>query len=468
MRSLLTASILLACSTWSLAAYSDSLSDIYQAAVQNDPTMRAAEAEFRVQSETKNIARGALLPQLNLNAGVAYANQKQVTNKPDEVISKALGTSETTGTSINAGLTLSQQLLNIGAWYNFKSGQQLSKQAQLKFVDNQQDLISRTVTAYFAVLRAQSNLASSVAEEKAMKQQLDQMQQRFDVGLVAITDVNEAQAAYDMANVGLIANQGRLQIAYQALSVLTGEEHEQVDSLATNFPISSPEPADMQEWVNMAMQNNITLQLAEAGVSAAEYQAKASKANHYPIIALQASISTSNLSGEREAYTLDTTSPTGVAKYKKDADVDNDNWSVGIGLSLPLYSGNAISAKRRQAYAQYDMAKEQTIGAERMVTQQTRSQFIAALTTMQTVAARKQAIVSTKSALDAIQAGYNVGTRNIVDVLNAQRNVFAAERDYANARYDYITSMIDLKYSAGILSPEDIHDLNEWTTAPAP
>lgn len=466
MRSLLTASILLACSTWSFAAYSDSLSDIYQAAVQNDPTMRAAEAEFRVQSETKNIARGALLPQLNFNAGIAYANQKQVTNKPDEVISKALGTSETTGTSINAGLTLSQQLLNMGAWYSFKGGQQLSKQAELQFIDNQQDLIGRTVSAYFGVLRAQSNLASSIAEEKAMKQQLDQMQQRFDVGLVAITDVNEAQAAYDMANVGLIANQGRLQIAYQALSVLTGENHDRVDNLADNFPISSPEPADMQEWVNMAMQNNITLQLAEAGVSAAEYQAKASKANHYPIIALQASITTSNLSGEREAYTL--AGSGGVAKYKNDADVDNDNWSVGIGLTVPLYSGNSISAKRRQAYAQYDMAKEQTIGAERMVTQQTRSQFIAALTTMQTVAARKQAIVSTKSALDAIQAGYNVGTRNIVDVLNAQRNVFAAERDYANARYDYITSMIDLKYVAGILSPEDIHGLNQWITAPAP
>src|SRR5690554_1186067 len=461
MRSLLTASILLACSTWSFAAYSDSLSDIYQAAVQNDPTMRAAEAEFRSQSESKNMARGALLPQLQLDVKYGYSDDETTAKRPKPTPSNPdTISSNSKGTQLSAGITLTQQLINIGSWYNFKSGKELTKQAELKFIDNQQDLISRTVTAYFDVLRSQSNLASSVAEEKAMKQQLDQMQQRFDVGLVAITDVNEAQAAYDMANVGLIANQGRLQIAYQALSILTGGQHDSLSSLAENFPIVSPEPADMQEWVNLAMQNNPSLKLAESSVSAAEFQAKAAKASHYPVLALQASATTSTMRGDREQL--------GGLVKQKDMKAESDTYSVGLGLSMPLYSGGAVGAKRRQAYAQYDMAKEQTVGAERMVTQQTRSQFIAALTTMQTVAARKQAIISTKSALDAIQAGYNVGTRNIVDVLNAQRNVFAAERDYANARYDYITSMIDLKYSAGILSPEDIHDLNEWTTAPAP
>lgn len=465
MRSLLTTSVFLACSTFALSTFADDLSEIYQAAVQNDPMMRAAEAEFRANSEAKNMARGALLPQLSLNAGVAYANQKQTTNKPDEIISKALGTSETRGTTLNVGLTLTQQLLNISSWYNFKSGKELTKQAQIKFVDNQQDLIARTVQAYFSVLRAESNLASSIAEEKAMKQQLDQMQQRFDVGLVAITDVNEAQAAYDMANVGLIANQGYLQIAYQALSLLTGGTHSKIDTLAEAFPVVSPEPADMQEWVNTALKNNPSVQLALSSESVAEYQAKAAKANHYPVVALQASVSKSNLSGDREAYTLDGTSVTGVAKYKKDADVDNDNWSVGIGLSVPLYSGGAVGAKRRQAYAQYDMAKENMVGTERIVTQQTRSQFITALTSMQTVSARKQAIVSAQSALDAIQAGYNVGTRNIVDVLNAQRGLFAAQRDYSNARYDYINSMIELKKYAGTLSPEDINTLNQWLVA---
>src|SRR5690554_6453585 len=457
MRSLLTASILLACSTWSFAAYSDSLSDIYQAAVQNDPTMRAAEAEFRSQSESKNMARGALLPQLQLDVKYGYSDDETTAKRPKPTPSNPdTISSNSKGTQLSAGITLTQQLINIGSWYNFKSGKELTKQAELKFIDNQQDLISRTVTAYFDVLRSQSNLASSVAEEKAMKQQLDQMQQRFDVGLVAITDVNEAQAAYDMANVGLIANQGRLQIAYQALSILTGGQHDSLSSLAENFPIVSPEPADMQEWVNLALQNNPSLKLAESGVTAAEYQAKAAKANHYPVLALQAKALKSHNKVEGQSFGED------IDKQ------ETEEYSIGIGLSMPLYSGGAVGAKRRQAYAQYDMAREQTVGAERMVTQQTRSQFIAALTTMQTVAARKQAIVSTKSALDAIQAGYNVGTRNIVDVLNAQRNVFAAERDYANARYDYITSMIDLKYSAGILSPEDIHDLNEWTTAPAP
>jgi len=455
MRSLLTASILLACSTWSFAAYSDSLSDIYQAAVENDPMMRAAEAEFRSQSESKNMARGALLPLLQLDAMVGYADRENTTTFKNPVPVSPNSKSKAKP-AMQASITLTQQLINIGAWYNFKSGKELSKQAELQFIDNQQDLISRTVTAYFDVLRAQSNLESSVAEEKAMKQQLDQMQQRFDVGLVAITDVNEAQAAYDMANVGLIANQGRLQIAYQALSILTGSQHDSINNLADNYPIVSPEPADMQEWVNLALQNNPSLKLAESGVTAAEYQAKAAKANHYPVLALQAKALKSHNKVEGKSFGED------IDKQ------ETEEYSIGIGLSMPLYSGGAVGAKRRQAYAQYDMAREQTVGAERMVTQQTRSQFIAALTTMQTVAARKQAIVSTKSALDAIQAGYNVGTRNIVDVLNAQRNVFAAERDYANARYDYITSMIDLKKSAGTLSPEDIHGLNEWIVSSEP
>lgn len=463
MRPLLTASVLLACSAWSFTALSDNLADVYQAAVENDPMMRAAEAEYRSQFENKNIARGALLPQLSLDASYGYADQDTEVKKPSDEFNKAMGTKNTYGTQWSVGLTLTQQLLNINSWYNFKSGKELSKQAEIKFIDNQQDLINRTVQAYFEVLRAHSNLSSSIAEEKAMKQQLDQMQQRFDVGLVAITDVNEAQAAYDMANVGLIANQGNLQIAYQALSVLTGKTYDTIDILAEDFPVVSPEPADMQEWVNKSLQNNPKILLAESGVSAAEYQAKAAKASHYPVLALQGKISTSATKGKQE-YGSDAVTNLGIEKKSK-SEIEQDNWSVGLGLSMPLYSGGAVGAKRRQAYAQYDMAKENTVGTERVVTQQTRSQFIAALTTMQTVSARKQAIVSAESALDAIQSGYDVGTRNIVDVLNAQRNLFAAQRDYHNARYDYINSMIELKYLAGILSPEDINHLSEWLVA---
>lgn len=451
MRSLLTTSVFLACSTFAISTYADDLSEIYQAAVQNDPMMRAAEAEFRANSEAKNMARGALLPQLSLSAGAALSDSK---TDPKDAANNFLK-SRDKGRQFNLGLTLSQQLINVSSWYNFKSGKELTNQAQIKFIDDQHDLINRTVQAYFTVLRAQSNLASSVAEEKAMKQQLDQMQQRFDVGLVAITDVNEAQAAYDMANVGLIANQGYLQIAYQALSLLTGKTHDKVSNLAEEFPITSPEPADMQEWVNIALKNNPSVQLAQSGENVAEYQAKAAKANHYPILALQANVSTANTKGDR----------TMIGTTLKDIEADTDSWNVGIGLSVPLYSGGAVGAKRRQAYAQYDMAKENMVGTERIVTQQTRSQFITALTSMQTVSARKQAIVSAQSALDAIQAGYNVGTRNIVDVLNAQRGLFAAQRDYSNARYDYINSMIELKKYAGTLSPEDINTLNQWLVA---
>lgn len=457
MRSLLNASVMLACTAWALSVHADNLNDIYQAAVQNDPVMRAAEAEYRANSEARNIARGALLPQIGLTAGIGYS----------EAESSAEGTSGNTSLNRSGneefqttqiGLSLSQQVFNLNAWYNFKSSKLLSRQAELALLDQQLDLLRRTTTAYFYVLRAHSNLASSVAEEKAMKQQLDQMQQRYDVGLVAITDVNEAQAAYDLSKVGLLTQQGNLKIAHEGLTILTSYNHESLDTLSDNFPITSPEPADMEQWVSMALENNTTLQSVKTAVETAEYRAKAARSNHLPVITLGANYAKSDSSGEQKDLL------TGISG---DIDsMDKESKSIGLSLSLPLFSGGTISANRRQAYAQYDMAKENLVSNERVVTQQTRAQFIAAVTNMQTVAARKQAIVSAKSALDAIQAGYNVGTRNIVDVLNAQRNLFAAERDYANSRYDYIISIVDLKYLAGTLTPDDLAALNEWMVAP--
>lgn len=464
MRFRLSASALLVFSALTANSYADNLKTIYEAAVENDPVMRAAEAQYRSQVETSNIARGALLPQIRFNAGATYADNDQEVTKAPDPLTELTGTSRTKGTNLSAGVTLTQQLLNLNSWYTFKGSKLVSQQAELEFIQNQQDLVRRTVTAYFAVLRAQSNLASSIAEEKAVKQQLDQMQQRFDVGLVAITDVNEAQAAYDMANVGLLANKGYLQIAYQALSVLTNQAHDKLDSLNEQFPVTVPEPADMDAWVNMSVENNPSLQVAKHSVTIAEYRAKAAKANHYPVIALNAGITKSENDGDREGYNVDLAANT-ITQETRAYGNEAQNASIGINLTVPLYSGGTISAQRRQAYAEYDMARESVTGNERSITQQTRSQFIAALTNMQTVSARKQAIVSAKSALDAIQAGYNVGTRNIVDVLNAQRNLFAAERDYANSRYDYILSIVELKYLAGTLSTEDIDLLNQWTLA---
>lgn len=459
LNSIITASVLLLGTTFaSLSSHAEDLQDIYQAAVENDPIMRAARAELRAGQENKKIARAALLPQLRFNASISK-NDSESETQTDDPVSSALATSSVDSTSESLGLTLSQQIFNLNSWYSFKSGSLSSRQAELEFINNQQELMRRTASAYFEVLRANNNLASSLAEEKAMKQQLDQMQQRFDVGLVAITDVHEARAAYDLARVNRISQEGNLKIAYEALTVLTGSSHSQLATLSDNFPISEPEPAGVDEWVNTAQANNVELKSARSSVEIAEYRAKASQANHYPVLALTGNYNESTSDGERLAI------DSSLLNTRREFETDSDSKSIALTLSVPLYSGGGVGAQRRQAWARYESARENMIGTQRSITQQTRSQYIAVLTQIQKVAAHQQAIVSAQSALDAIQAGYNVGTRNIVDVLNAQRNLFAAQRDYGNSRYDYILTMLDLKYVAGTLTPDDLEALNNWVVA---
>ena len=336
----------------------------------------------------------------------------------------------------------------MSAWYSFKGGKKLSELAEAEFAQSQQDLIYRTTDAYLDILRAQTNLESSIAEEAAVKQQLDQTQQRFDVGLVAITDVHESQAVYDITKVSRLVNEGSLETAYELLSILTNQRHSNIDALTDQLPITQPEPLQKDEWVAIAMTNNLSIKIAQLSSNAAQYNAKATKSNHYPVVSAAASYSDFHREGD-QFNIADVTS-------------DSEQTTIGLSVKLPLYSGGAISAQRRKAYADLDQTKDILALTTRTTKQLIRSYHIALLTSIQQVAARKQAIISNESALEAIQAGYSVGTRTVVDVLNAQRGLYAAQRDYANSRYDYILSLLKLKQAAGTLNPGDIENLNKW------
>ena len=425
-------------------SYAENLEQIYQLAVENDPIMRAAEASYRSQKEAKKQALGDLLPQVG--AEVSYTDLDNQFINPNAAAAEALAANKTTSTGWT--VSIRQQLINLTNWYTFRSSKRVTESAEIEFLSNQQALILRTIEAYLNILKAQDNLTSSLAEETAIKQQLDQTQQRFDVGLVAITEVHESQAAYDLAKVSRLTNQGALEVAYESMSLLTGQPHSLIQTLSPALPITSPEPDSKEQWEALAQQGNFELQKAEKAKEAAEFAAKAVKAGHYPTLSASFTHSENDIDGER--YTIE------VDGAEEETDL------FKISLLIPLYSGGKISSARRQAYADLDKANETLAGAKRRVTQQIRALHIAAMTQIQQVAARKQSITSTKSALEAIQAGYNVGTRNIVDVLTAQKNLFAAERDYANARYDYILRMIELKKAAGLLTPDDISNLNQW------
>ena len=418
----------------------DTLTAIYESAVQNDPVLRAARANFNADRENKNIARGALLPQLSISGDYT---QSELNDSSPIVGMGGLIDSDTTSYSAS----LNQAIFDMPSWYSFQSGKALSESARAQFAADQQSLIIRVSDAYFNVLRAYDNLQTRDAEERAIQRQLEQTRERFEVGLLPVTDVHEAQAVFDDAAVNSLEARGALNIAFEGLAVLTGQDHKVLAGLTENFAATNPEPLSNQEWVDFAVGNNFQLKVAELGKDAAYNSAKASAAARLPKVSGRVSYFDSDSDGTR---------------YTSPFESQQDGHSFVVSVTMPIWMGGSVDAQRRQAKQRSIASDEGYIATKRNTVQAARSLHQLVLTNTARVKARKQSITSADSALQATQAGYEVGTRNIVDVLVAQRTVYQARRNYSNARYDYILSMMRLKEVAGQLSPEDIYQLNAW------
>jgi outer membrane protein len=446
--------------TLSHSVLSDTLKDIYELALQNDAQLKASEAQFRANLQTEEKAFSQLLPQINASYDYEDNSSEGRSVQINPLTGQPVSPSNTISSDRDTtregyAVSLQQKIFDLNSWFTFKSGKAFSETARARFASEQQDLIVRVSEAYFNVLRAQDNLASIRAEEKAVQRQLEQTQQRFDVGLIAITDVHEARAAHDLIVVERLNGEGQLGIALEALTVITGQSHNNLWLLKEDFPVTNPQPETRSEWVDFALKGNYELKAAGYESDSALLQAKAAKANHYPIISGNIIYSDFSEDGKNTWGSI-----------KSDIDSTNENTMFGLKLTVPIYSGGGTSATRREAYEQYNAARELQTNTMRNTIQFTRSLHLLVITDAARVVARKQSITSTQSALDATQAGYEVGTRNVVDVLQAQRALYGSLRDYANARYDYVVDMMKLKKQAGILSPQDIYDLNNWLAAP--
>jgi len=410
-------------------ASAGSLKEIYHQALQNDPQLKIAEATFRANKEALPQARAGLLPSVNAQAGTTYTDSDQVDFN-------------------NHGYSVSliQPVFSASRWFAYQQGKTLDEQAQLQFDQAQQSLILRSVETYLNVLRAKSNLETAEAQERAIRRRLDQVNAQFEVGLIAITDVHEAQASYDNARVALIEAEGALDNSYEALERLTGLSTQEIDSLSEDYPIEGVEPATPDAWLEKALTDNLGLKLAQSSIEVARRSAQIAKSGHYPTVDLSAT-------------------------YDRDKGTPSSNdWNtskvVGLTLNVPLFSGGATSSKARQAYAQMDASTQTYDDARRGVTQATRSLLRNIKTNVQSVAARQQSIVSSKAALEATSEGFNVGTRNVVDVLTAEQALYAAQRDYANARFDYVLNLFTFKQQLGTLNPDDLYGLDEWLVKP--
>ena len=419
----------------------ENLLDIYNEALENDPTFKAAEYSYLADKEIVVQGRAALLPSITLSGSTNWNEYYQ-----DDVLQQEYN-------SFSKSARVSQPLFRLDTWFNFKRSKSLTNAAEAEFAYEQQNLILRTAELYFGVLRAIDNLNAAISEEKAIKKQLDQAQQRYEVGLSAITGVQEAQLAYDLSKAARINNEGNLFSAREALNALIGREIFSLDELGEDLQISSPFPNSKEDWVNLALKNNYQLKASYLRKDAAKSNARSAASNHLPKIDIVGSGSDSETNQfNYEGFSINgqgipVPAVTGRRYY-------------AIQLSVPIFQGGAVSSRRKQAYSQYNQADENTLFTERRIIQEVRSQFSNVNTLVANVNAQKQAVISATSALEATQVGYNVRTRNVVDLLQAEKNLYSAEKNLANAKYDYILANLRLALAAGTIDPGDIIEIN--------
>jgi outer membrane protein len=348
--------------------------------------------------------------------------------------------------------SLTQAIFDAPAWFGYKQGKKVSEQSAAEFSANQQEMMLRVATAYFDVLRAYDVLEAARSEEEALAKQLEQTQQRFEVGLTAITDVYDSRAAYDSSVARRLTAQDNLLSNFDALSILTGVHHETVAPLVANFTVAAPVPAERSAWVDFALSNNFDLKAARLAADASRYNARGAAAEHLPTL-------TGSLSYRKDISDGDTDATAFGETDNFPVDDEIESKIAAIRLDIPLYTGGRLSASRREARSLAFQAEDLRNLVERDTVQNARTLHRAVVTDVSRVEARQQAVISATSALDATQAGYEVGTRNIVDVLLAQRTLFQSKTDYANALYDYILNTLNLKRVAGLLAPDDLQQL---------
>jgi outer membrane protein len=431
------------CLLYNHVVQSESLIEIYELAKTNDLQYQSDIARFNANKEIKAISRSGLLPQISGGASYGW-DETDTTTKISANNSSLLNNDGTAQTdSLGYSVSLDQALINFSALNTYRSGKIQAAAAEVQLAADGQALIIRSTTAYFNVLNASALLKTSQATEKALETQLEQTRQRYEVGLISINDVLEAQAGYDSAFANRLTAEADLSIQFEALTVLTGRSHNSIATLKPNFTASSPAPNNIQVWIDAAQKDNLLLQVRKLGADSAVFDAKVEKANRYPELtgSVNYDYSDDDRSGGNQT--------------------ESDRIGAILNLRIPIYSGGGLSARQRQAAQNQLLAREQFLLTQRNTIQTTRALFLQVNNDIAQINARQQAVLSNEGALEATQAGYDAGTRDIVDVVNAQRNLFQAQRDYITTVYDYVINTLTLKQAAGTLSEVHVKELDK-------
>lgn len=435
MKKLLPILIGLSLTGFSAMSQAENLLQVYQQARLSNPDLRRSAADRDAAFEKINEARSPLLPQLGLGADYSYSNGYRDANGVN---------SNTT----SASLSLTQTIFDMSKWRQLTLQEKSAGIQDVTFQTDQQTLILNTATAYFNVLSAIDALSYTEAQKQAIYRQLDQTTQRFNVGLVAITDVQNARSQYDNVLANEVTARNNLDNALEQLRQVTGNYYPQLASLNVDA-FKTAKPDSVNNLLKEAENRNLALLQARLSQDLAREQIRLAESGHLPTVGLTAStgISDSSYSG----------SATNTAQYN-DSNVGQNK--VGINFSLPIYSGGAVNSQVKQAQYNFVGASEQLESAHRNVVQTVRSSFNNINASISSINAYKQAVVSAQSSLDATEAGYEVGTRTIVDVLDATTTLYNAKQQLSSARYNYLINQLNIKSALGTLNEQDLQILN--------
>ncbi|MBA3988598.1 MAG: outer membrane channel protein TolC [Idiomarina sp.] len=435
----------------SLTANATDLTDIYRMALENDPQLLRAAAERDAARSAIDVSRADWFPQINFTTGYSYRNQDNAVPAAEQLADPDFSRSGTSTTrSWGRQINLSQAVFNLGTWRATGIVEKQAYQQEVNYLLTRQQLMLRVTDAYFNVLLAMDSLEFARAEKRAIERQLDQTRQRFSVGLTAVTDVHEAQAQFDQAVAREIQAQNAVEIAYEALREITGRSHQNIHVLNTDmFEPVTPDPTTAREWVNVAYERNLELLISRSGLEIADQRIELARSGHYPTVSFTAS------------YNDDDTTTNGNRRNGV------NQTQAGFQMVIPLFSGGRTVASTEQARNDYVAISQTLEENRRAVERRVRSNYLDVVANISTIAALEQAVVSAESALNATQAGFEVGTRTIVDVLDSTRNLFNARRNLSEARYSYIQGILNLQQAAGTISEDALFAIND-ALRPAP
>ncbi len=439
MRALLTLSFALPLAAAQAGQGAD-LIEIYRAAQSADAVYAAARASWAAGQEKLPQGRSGLLPSASLSAFSQY-NDRELKPRDPTVTG---GNSQFNSNSVS--LSVTQPLYRPQNFASYEQAKTQVAQSDAVFAQAAQDLIVRVAQAYFDVLLAQDSVALARAQLEAIGQQLEQAKRNFEVGTATITDTNEAQARYDITTSGEIAAKNDLEIRRQALEAIIGRPAPGLAPLGKRFSPALPQPNNLSNWVEQALRANPQVRVSEAGLAFASREVERNRAAHRPTLDAFATYSDSGSgSGSQGGVGMDTTSKV-----------------VGVQLAVPLYQGGLVNSRVREALANEDKARQDLENARRQAELAVRQAFLGVVNGLAQVKALEAALVSSQSSLDSTRLGQEVGVRTQVDVLNAQQQLFQTRRDLAQAKYNYILSLLRLKAAGGGLAENDLSLVNAW------